>query len=160
MYKCSLEVHLEDSLVGLENHARLHQKVFVQVHPGAVRAWLAAEAVSEHPRLLLLEELDGSLVLREKTVADSDVALRRPPDNYGLAFVLVVVNLARRWPAEDLELEFALAVVIVDVDTRLQMDALLLRLLSGLHILLDVRVHAKQRASYNVNNNVRLSHVN
>ena len=144
MYKCSLEVHLEDGLVGLEHHAWLHLKVFVQVHPGAVRARLAAKAVREHPRLLVLEELDGSLVLREKSVADPDVALRRSSNNYVLALILVVVNLACGRPSEDFELQFALAIVIVDVDTRLQVDALLLSLLCWLHILLDVSVHAEQ----------------
>lgn len=119
MYKCSLEVHLEDGLIGLKHHARLHLKVFVQVHPGTVRTLLATKTVREHPRLLILEELDRCLVLREKSIINADGALRRSSNNNGLALILIIVNLACGRTSEDFELQFALAIVIVDVYTRL-----------------------------------------
>jgi hypothetical protein len=43
-------------------------------------------------------------MLRQQSVADPDVAFRRPPNNYGLAFILVVINLASGGPSEDLKL--------------------------------------------------------
>jgi hypothetical protein len=91
----------------------------------------------------LFEELNRRLVLRKQSVADPDVAFRRPTDNYGLTFVLVVINLTSGGPSEDLKLEFELAVIIVDVDTRLEVDALLLLILGGLHVLLNIRIHAE-----------------
>lgn len=90
----SLEVDLEDGLVRLEDHSGVHLEVLVKVHPSAVRAGLATVAVSKHPCLLLLEELDRRLVLGEKAVTDADVALRGPANNYSLALVLVVIDFA------------------------------------------------------------------
>ena len=81
-------------------------------------------------------------MLGEESVTDPDVALRRSANNYCLAFVSVVINLASRRSAEYFQLQLALAIVVIDVETLLEMDLLLLLLVMGrLNVLLDVGVH-------------------
>lgn len=40
------------------------------------------------------------------------------------------------------------------------MDALLLLVLGGLHVLLNIRIHAEERASDDINNDICLTNVN
>lgn len=83
-------------------------------------------------------------MLGQKPVADTNVALRRAPDDDVLSFVFIVVDLTCRGTAKDLELEFALTVVIVDVKALLDVDLLLLLLpVRRLNVLLNVSVHAE-----------------
>jgi hypothetical protein len=151
---------LEDGLVGLEHHARVHLKVFIEVHPGSVRAWLSTISISEHPSLLLLEELDRGLVLGEQSIADANVALWSPSNNYGLTLVLVVVDLSSRRTSKDFQFKFVLSVFFVDVQALLQVNLLLLLLVvSWLHVLLNVGVAVEERICYNVYNDVSLADI-
>ena len=94
---------MEDRLVSLENHTRVHLEVLVQVHPSAVCAWLTTVTICQDPCLLLLEELNRSLMLRKKSIANSNVALRSAPDNYRLALVFVIVNFTSGRASKNLE---------------------------------------------------------
>lgn len=97
----------------------------------------------------------------QQTIADSDVTFGSSAYNYGLAFVLVVINFTSRRTSEDLQFEFVLAIVIVHIEALLQMDLLLLLLVvRWLHVLLNIRVTVEQRVRDYVHHDVRFANVN
>jgi len=99
-------------------------------------------------------------VLGEKSVADPDVALRRSSNNYCLTLISVIINLASWRSAEYFQLQLAFAIVVVNVETLLEMDLLLLLLVMGrLNVLLDVGVHWKERSCDDVHHDVGLANV-
>ena len=78
---CVEKVDVENGLVRLKDHTRVHLEVFIQVEPCAVRAWLIVAAVAEDPGLLFLGEGDVGLRLGEQLVVDSNVALGGATDD-------------------------------------------------------------------------------
>ena len=62
---CIDQVHVEDGLVGLEDHARVHREVFVQVEPSAICAWFVVLAIGQDPRSLIWSKSYASLALGE-----------------------------------------------------------------------------------------------
>lgn len=111
--------------------------------------------------MLLLKELDHGLLLGQKSVANSDIALWSSSNNDRLAIVSVVVDFASGRATEDLKFEFALTIVVVNVKTLLNVDLLLLLLVvGGLDVLLDICVDIEKRSGDDVHNYVRLSDIN
>ena len=111
--------------------------------------------------MLLLKELDHGLLLGQKSVTNSDIALWSSSNNDRLAIVSVVVDFASGRATEDLKFEFALTIVVVNVKTLLNVDLLLLLLVvGGLDVLLDICVDIEKRSGDDVHNYVRLSDIN
>ena len=125
-----MELHSENRLVCLKDHAVVHLEVLVEVEPGAVGGGLVVEAVGEDPGVLVGHEGHRRLVLREQLVVDADVAVRGTPDDDALPCVLlfVVVDLSCRRSSKDLELQLDRWVICVDVEVSGEMNLLVLAL--------------------------------
>ena len=111
------DLDVENCLIGFEDHACVHFKVFVQVEPSTIGARLVVDTIDEPPRSLIRGELNVRLVLGQELVVDADVAIRCPSNNDFLAreVLLVVVDLTCWRSAKDFKLELDWRIVCVDV---------------------------------------------
>lgn len=100
------ELDVEDRLVRLENHSRVHLEVLVQVQPSSVGAPFVIKAIDQPPSGLVRRKRNVGLILRQQLVVYSDVAVWSSTDHDFLSreVLLVVVDLACRRPSKNFEL--------------------------------------------------------
>ena len=105
----------------------MHLEVLIQVEPSSISACLAVVAIREDPaklrfdnavhNCLLLCERDTGLVLRQKFVIDSYIAIGCPTnDNFFVhALIFVVVNFSSRWSTENFQFQVRIFVIAVEI---------------------------------------------
>lgn len=82
--------------------------VLIEVQPGSISTPFSINAIGEDPRILVGSEINARLALGQKLIVDANVAVRRSSYRDTLIDVLpllVVVDFAGAWPAENLELQ-------------------------------------------------------
>ena len=80
------EVYVENGLIRLEDHSRVHLEILIKIEPSAIRAWFSIAAVTEHPRATIFEAVrDEGLVFAQQLIIDADVAVGCATDHDVLA---------------------------------------------------------------------------